>query len=388
MQLELQSAVRYSHYHKRSVANLISNHFQSVHIFFQQVQPSFLLCTPVFLRVLFRLPQLQTMRWCISSNGHANASFARTNSRLKLGEWLLAARLRSCFSRTPRTEWCARSICAEVNSLRATSTGVLCAKSVSRMRLHELWSPEHPIDEFGVQRAHRHTCRLHRLHRRFRDAQHHSIVRAPKHLRVAREPPARPAAGLLCRTAFSERRTSGYRRLPEPYVECACAGGSPDFQLASHLRRELSSLSRGVTTRSTWRSLAASCGWRAASICRPHQKKQWYSTASSELKQRNSRGVGWIRLPRWPLFFSDSRLLVCNSSAELMGEWEVQEFGIGTGGGRFEPRGVILSGRNDKHDERSDFELIPQCCVANDVLIVWNSKQDTISIYSMQLWIT
>ena len=188
--------------------------------------------------------------------------------------------------------------------------------------VHELWSPEHPIDEFGVQRAHRHTCRLHRLHRRFRDAQHHSIVRAPKHLRVAREPPARPAAGLLCRTAFSERRTSGYRRLPEPYVECASAGGSPDFQLAStwdgRCHRSPAALLR-VRRDARWRRAAAGVQLRPAA---PTRK------SSGTLPRRRSWSNGTLAVSEsdCPAGHCSSATVVCSCAIAVRSWWENGRF--------------------------------------------------------------
>ena len=187
--------------------------------------------------------------------------------------------------------------------------------------LHELWSPEHPLDEFGVQRAHRHTCRLHRLHRRFRDAQHHSIVRAHKHLRVTREPPARPAAGLLCRTAFSERRASGYRRLPEPYVECAGAGGSPDFQLAStwdgSCHRSPAALLR-VRRDARWRRAAAGVQLRPAA---PTRK----SSGTLPRRRRWSNGTLAVSSTTAPLA-TVLETAVCSCAIAVRSWWENGRF--------------------------------------------------------------
>ena len=154
-----------------------------------------------------------------------------------------------------------------------------------------LWWPVDRLDECGVQRAHRHTCRLHEAGRantiRSFARANNSEWRECHRLEVEVD-----FAGVL--RALSDENllleATWMRRL-----SCECWRWTT--RKRSRRRRSRTSLFRIATSHSTRRSQRkATCCWRASSDCRRAQNK-WSSSALSERSPRSSRGTQSLQCP-------------------------------------------------------------------------------------------
>ena len=83
-----------------------------------------------------------------------------------------------------------------------------------------------------------------------------------------------------------------------------------------------------------------------------------------------------LQAPCQPLFVHDS-LLVKGRTADADGKgWQVHAL-LGSRGGRLEPRGVLLGGRDNGDNS------FPVWCVVNDALAAWLLEPATLALYSM-----
>ena len=112
--------------------------------------------------------------------------------------------------------------------------------------------------------------------------------------------------------------------------------------------------------------------WLAAAVETPAERRVALFRVAGDVAEELSRCP--LREPRQPLFWRDS-LLVFAHTADVVGGWEVHEFG--TGGGRFEPRRVVLSGRN------INYGYTPEWCLVNGALVAWNLEHGSLTTYSI-----
>ena len=330
-----------------------------------------------------RTSQLPTSCCCFSSNGKAIALFARAKRSPQSWDWLQAAQRRSSFSRTSRTKSSAHSTRAEVNCVG-----------------HDVYRCGHREERFaGAAAAMRSGSFLIRLT---------SVAYS-----------ARTATLLICtrdetsQTIRAFARTNATEWFGCRSLEMPELGGYGDIALRPLRDGRLVAGCRDSTTRELQVlevDLSGRLDGRAPVVLTNVTLPQRYfafdaTTAGGELLlaatcepprdeperggsvvlYRIEIGHGAQELSRcarrcmcwWPLFFRDALLVFTHPEATE--DWEVLEFG--TGGGRLEPRRVVLSGRFC-HPFKE--QLVPEWCISNDTLLVaWDPDAQTLSSYSM-----